>query len=232
VGVDETRDQEVARVIDNIGAGRQRLHNLSPVDGAHDAAVLHDERTVRVIDVRTLSGDRRIVEEMEDLPAVHREPGRAVVRSRTGRRGQGHRVFALCATHAATSPRSSVDICVRLPIGMYPFPTVSPIFAAWPAICSGVSSTMPFGGCAKPSCLGWVAWHGTHRAAITRCTSAKATGAEAGAAPRGASAQAPPAAVAHAATGSHGLTAPLCRSTKNWRISTPASISAASTAQP
>src|SRR4029450_9167184 len=90
------------------------------------------------------------------------------------RRGPPHHlVFAPCATQEAISARSSSVICVRLPIGMYLLPTVSAIFPACAAIWSGVSSTTPLGACAKPSCFGAVAWHGTQRCAVTGCTCAK-----------------------------------------------------------
>src|SRR5438552_9704561 len=61
-------------------------------------------------------------------------------------------VAAPCANHVTINARSSSVICVRLPIGMYLLFTVSATLGALAAICSGVSSTMPFSGCANPAC--------------------------------------------------------------------------------
>ena len=91
---------------------------VSPIVGADHTAVAHDERAVLVIDVRAVAGDRRIVGEVEDLTAVGRHAGRHAGARVPGDGRAAHRVFAPCATHAATSARSSTVICVRLPIGM------------------------------------------------------------------------------------------------------------------
>src|SRR5205823_2700116 len=63
---------------------------------------------------------------------------------------ESYRVAAPCANHVTINARSASVICVRLPIGMYLLLTVSATLGALAAIWSGVSSTMPFGGCANP----------------------------------------------------------------------------------
>jgi hypothetical protein len=99
VRVDEARDEQPARAVDDRSAGRYRRGDGSPIVGPLNAAVADDERPVFVI---TRFSRRRLDRRRNGgLAAIDLDTGRGRPRRRSRSQVPSSRL-APCATHAVT----------------------------------------------------------------------------------------------------------------------------------